>query len=158
QSLKEKESLLREIHHRVKNNMAVVSSLLSLQARTIRDATVRSLFEESQQRVKSMALVHEKLYQTKNLASINFENYIKSIISEIISLYRIDTSAITVEIKIEDIELDLESAIPCGLIINELLTNAFKYAFSDNRRGTISLDFTKTDNAYTLSIKDNGVG
>jgi PAS domain S-box-containing protein len=158
ESLRGKEALLREIHHRVKNNMAVVSSLLSLQSRKIKDAAVRSLFEESQQRVQSMALVHEKLYQTKDLSSINFEDYIKSIVSEIISLYRIDTSAITTEINIEDIGLDLEAAVPCGLIINELLTNAFKYAFPDNRGGVLSVHFTRTDDTYTLAIKDNGVG
>ncbi len=158
QSLREKEALLREIHHRVKNNLAVVSSLLSLEARKIKDAGVKSLFEESQQRVRSMALVHEKLYQTKDLSSINFEGYIKSIVSDIISMYRIDTSAITTEINIRDIELDLESAVPCGLIINELLTNAFKHAFPKNRRGVLSVNFTKTDGAYTLTIKDNGVG
>src|SRR5208337_226293 len=158
QSLKEKEALLREIHHRVKNNMAVVSSLLSLEARKIKDGAVRSLFEESQQRVRSMALVHEKLYQTKDLSSINFEDYIKSIISEIISLYRIDTTAITMEINVEDVELDLESAVPCGLIINELLTNAFKYAFPDNREGVLSVHLTKNDDTCTLTIKDNGIG
>ncbi|MGD0282611.1 MAG: histidine kinase dimerization/phosphoacceptor domain -containing protein [Dissulfurispiraceae bacterium] len=157
-TLAEKETLLREIHHRVKNNMAVVSSLLSLEARKIKDATVKALFEESQQRVKAMALVHEKLYQTKDLSSINFEDYIRSIISEIISLYRIDTNAIFTVINIVDIELDLEAAVPCGLIINELLTNAFKHAFPDNRRGVLSVNFSKTDHAYTLAIKDNGVG
>jgi PAS domain S-box-containing protein len=158
-SLREKETLLREIHHRVKNNMAVVSSLLSLQVRQIEDATVRTLFEESQQRVQSMALVHEKLYQTKDLSVVNFEDYIKSIVSEIISLYRIDTSAITTEINIKDIELDIETAVPCGLIINELLTNAFKYAFPDSRNGVLSVHFTKTDDdTCTLVIKDNGVG
>ncbi len=158
QSLKEKEALLREIHHRVKNNMAVVSGLLSLEARKIKDADVRDLFEKNQQRVRSMALVHEKLYQTKDLSSINLEDYIKSIISDIISLYRIDTSAISTEINIEGIELDLESAVPCGLIINELLTNAFKHGFPDNRSGVLSVDFRKTDDTYTLIIKDNGVG
>ena len=158
QALREKETLLREIHHRVRNNMAVVSGLLSLQATKIKDETARSLFEESQQRVESMAIVHELLYQTKDLASVNFEDYISSIVSEIISLYRIDTHAITTEINIEDIGLDLESAVPCGLIINELLTNAFKYAFPDNRKGVLSVDFTKTDDTYTLVVKDNGVG
>jgi two-component sensor histidine kinase len=158
QSLREKEALLKEVHHRVKNNLAVVSSLLSLEARKIKDTTVRALFEESRQRVKSMALVHEKLYQTEDLSSINFEDYITSIVSEIISLYHIDTSAITTEINIEDIKLDLESAVPCGLIINELLTNAFKYAFPENRRGVLSVHFTKTDDTCTLAIKDNGVG
>src|SRR5208337_3596073 len=157
-SLKEKEALLREIHHRVKNNLAVVSSLLSLEARKIKDAGVKSLFEESQQRVRSMALVHEKLYQTKDLSSINFESYIKSMVLDIISMYRIDTSAITTEINIRDIELDLESAVPCGLIINELLTNAFKHAFPKNRRGVLSINFTKTDGTYALTIKDNGIG
>jgi PAS domain S-box-containing protein len=160
QSLKEKESLLREIHHRVKNNLAVVSSLLSLQARKTEDVTVRRLLEESQQRVKSMALVHEKIYHAKDLASINFKDYISSIISEITSLYRINTNAVTTDLHIEDIELDLdlESAVPCGLIINELLTNAYKYAFPDNRDGVISVNFTKTGDTYTLTVKDDGVG
>ncbi|MGO9015353.1 MAG: sensor histidine kinase [Dissulfurispiraceae bacterium] len=158
QSLKEKEALLREIHHRVKNNLAIVSSLLSLEARKIKDAGVKSLFEESQQRVRSMALVHEKLYQTKDLSSINFESYIKSMVLDIISMYRIDTSAITTEINIRDIELDLESAVPCGLIINELLTNAFKHAFPKKGKGVLSINFTKTDGTYTLAIKDNGIG
>lgn len=158
QSLKEKEALLREIHHRVKNNMAVVSSLLSLQAGKITDAAVKQVFVESRQRVKSMALVHEKLYQTEDLSSVDFKDYIKSIVSEIISLYRIDTGIIRTEINIQDIELDLESAVPCGLIINELLTNAFKYAFPDNRSGVLSINFTKIDGSYTLTIRDNGVG
>ncbi|MBF0320239.1 MAG: PAS domain S-box protein [Nitrospirae bacterium] len=158
QSLREKESLLREIHHRVKNNLAVVTGLLALQVRTIDDATVRQLFEESKQRVKSMSLVHEKLYQTNDLSSINFAEYIESIVAEIVSMYRIDTNAITSEMNIEDIELGLEAAVPCGLIINELLTNAFKYAFPDNRRGIISVHFIKTGETYTLTIKDNGVG
>ncbi|MBF0506816.1 MAG: diguanylate cyclase [Nitrospirae bacterium] len=158
QSLREKETLLREIHHRVKNNMAVVSSLLSLQAEKVEDATVRSILESSQQRVKAMALVHEQLYQREDLSSINFKDYITSIVSEIIDLYRIDTGAITTEINIEDIELDLESAMPCGLIINELLTNAFKYAFPDNRSGVLSVNFTKSGDTCTLTVKDNGVG
>ncbi len=158
QAIKEKETLLKEIHHRVKNNMAVVSSLLSLQANKIEDTTVRSLFEESQQRVKSMALVHERLYQAKDLSSINFADYAKSIVSEIISLHLIDTSLITTEIDIEGIELDLESAVPCGLIINELLTNAFKYAFPNNRSGIVSVHFKKNKGIYILIIKDNGVG
>ncbi|MBF0558070.1 MAG: PAS domain-containing protein [Nitrospirae bacterium] len=158
QSLREKETLLREIHHRVKNNMAVVSSLLSLQANSIKDLSVRHLFEESQQRVKSMALVHEKLYGTKDLSSINFKDYIKTIVQEIMILYHVDSSAIATEINIEDIELDLESAVPCALIINELLTNAFKYAFAGEKGGVLSICFTKVDSTYTLTVRDNGVG
>ncbi|MBF0500358.1 MAG: PAS domain S-box protein [Candidatus Riflebacteria bacterium] len=158
QSLREKETLLREIHHRVKNNMAVVSGLLAMQAKRINDTTLRNLFEESQQRVKSMILVHEKLYQTKDLSSINFEDYIRSIVSDIISVYRVDTRSVTTKINIENIELDLESAIPCGLIINELLSNVFKYAFVGNRTGVLSINFSRSDDTYTLIIKDNGVG
>ncbi|KJU84501.1 sensory transduction histidine kinase [Candidatus Magnetobacterium bavaricum] len=158
QSLREKESLLREIHHRVKNNLAIVTGLIALQARTIQDAAVKQLFEESKQRVKSMSLVHEKLYQTKDLSSINFAEYIESIVSEIVAMYRIDTNTITANMNVEDIELDLEAAVPCGLIINELLTNAFKYAFPNNRKGIISIHFIKADQTYTLTIKDNGVG
>jgi PAS domain S-box-containing protein len=158
QSLIEKELLLKEIHHRVKNNMAVVSSLLSLQARKIKDDAVRSLFEECQQRVKAMALVHGKLSQTKDLSAINIGTYITSIIAEIINLCRIDASAMTTEINVQDIGLDLESAVPCCLIINELLTNAFKHAFPDNRDRVLNVCFIKTDETYILTIKDNGIG
>jgi len=158
QSLKEKETLLREIHHRVKNNMAVVSGLLSLQASTIEDNNLRHFFEECQQRIESMVLVHEKLSQTKDLSAINFRDYINTLVQEIMSLHFIHSSSITAESNIEDIELDLESAIPCGLIINELLTNAFKYAFPDNRNGVLNISFKKIDDTYILTIKDNGVG
>ncbi len=156
-SLREKEALLKEIHHRVKNNLAVVSSLLSLQAKN-RDPAVRALLEESRQRVKSMALVHEKLYQTKNVSAVNFDEYVRTIVGEIISLFQIDPSAIKTEIMVENIQLDLETAIPCGLIINELLTNAFKYAFPKNRTGTIRVHFTRDGEVYTLKVSDDGVG
>jgi PAS domain S-box-containing protein len=158
QSLKEKESLLSEIHHRVKNNLAVVSSLLALQANTIKDAAMKLLFEESQQRIQSMALVHEMLYKKTDFSFINFRGYITSIIEEITSLYRINTNAITMDLQLDDIELDLDSAVPCGLIINELLTNALKYAFPDSRSGILSISFTKDDCTYILTIKDNGIG
>ncbi|HNV70515.1 MAG TPA: histidine kinase dimerization/phosphoacceptor domain -containing protein, partial [Candidatus Ozemobacteraceae bacterium] len=157
QSLREKEMLLKEIHHRVKNNLAVVSSLLSLQAKN-KDAAVRALLEEGQQRVKSMALVHEKLYQTKNVSAVNFDEYVRTIISEIMSLYQIDTRVIATEINIENIQLDLETAIPCGLLINELLTNAFKYAFPDNRHGTLRIHFTQSQGIYSLLVQDDGIG
>lgn len=157
-SLQEKETLLKEVHHRVKNNMAVISSLLSLQAERIEDPTVKAIFEESQQRVKAMALVHERLYQTENLESINFEYYIRSIVSEIISLHKIDTQLISIKINIENIMLDLETAIPCGLLINELLTNALKHAFHGHKNGVLSIDFTKSGRTHFLTISDNGIG
>lgn len=158
QSLKEKETLVREIHHRVKNNMAVVSSLLDLQSKHTRNEEVKRLLRESQQRVKSMALVHEKLYGTADLAAIDFKDYVDSIVHQIINLYHVDNNLITTDIDIEDIHLDLESAIPCALIINELLTNVFKYAFPGNIKGKLVTNFRKADDIYTLIIRDNGVG
>lgn len=157
-SLKEKETLLREIHHRVKNNMSVISSLLALQADQIQDDTLKRMFEESQKRVKSMALVHEKLYHTKDLSHIDFSDYINTIAGELISSYHRPGREIITNIKAEGIVLDIDSAIPCGLIINELITNALKYAFPEDANGELSICFTKSDKTFTLTIKDNGIG
>jgi PAS domain S-box-containing protein len=158
QSIIEKETLLKEIHHRVKNNMAVVSSLLNLAAYNIKDPTIRQQFEESQQRVKSMALVHEKLYHTKNLSAINFKDYITTILEEIIALHSEYRNRIIPDINIADIELDLDSAVPCGLILNELLMNVCKHAFPGSMEGLLHIEFVKTGDTYTLTVKDNGVG
>lgn len=157
-SLREKETLLKEIHHRVKNNMAIMSSLLSLQARKIQDPSAKSLFEESQQRVKSMALVHEKLYQTKNLSAIPFKDYLESLITEISSLYRLEIPAVTTTVEMGNIELELETAVPLGLLLNELITNACKHAFPDKRPGTIRVHLTRNGDTFSLTVKDDGVG
>lgn len=157
-SLKEKETLIREVHHRVKNNMQVITSLLKLQAQKIQDKELRKPFEESEQRIRAMALVHERLYQKEDLSGINFSDYIHHIIRELKAVYSIDVRKIAVKINVEDIVLEVDSAIPCGLIINELITNCFKYAFPGDRTGEVVVSFTKEGNTYRLSIRDNGVG
>lgn len=157
-SLKEKEVLLIEIHHRVKNNMAVISSLLSLQSRYVDDSKYLEMFKESQSRIKSMALVHEKLYQSEDFAHIDVKDYI-----ETLALYIKTTFAGTVEIRsnieIEDINIDIDTLIPCGLIINELLTNAFKHAFDGHDNPAISISLKKADDdKVILIIADKGKG
>lgn len=156
-SLEEKEVLLREIHHRVKNNMQIVSSLLNLQSFSVKDKTVLNLFKESQNRVKSMSIIHESLYQSNDLAHIDFRNYIRRLGSELFSSYGMDTEKIRLKTEIGNISLDINSAIPLGLILNELITNSLKYAFPHGE-GVITIKFKKKDDYYLLNICDNGVG
>ena len=158
QNLKEKETLLREIHHRVKNNMAVISGLLDLQSARVQDNTMKALFDESRQRIKSMALVHEQLYNQENLSRIDFHYYINSIVKELAYSYHREGREIIRKISVKHIMLDIDIAIPCGLIINELVTNTLKYAFPKMTGGEISISFAKSDSTYTLIIKDNGIG
>ena len=158
EALKEKEVLLKEIHHRVKNNMQVISSILNLQSRHIKDKHALKMFEDSQDRIKSMVLVHEKLYESENLAGIDFAEYIRSMTSYLFSLYRIG-QAIGLNIDIKDVLLDVNTAIPCGLIINELISNSLKYAFPENIVGEICIQlFSDKDDKFTLIVKDNGIG
>ncbi len=158
-SLREKEVLLQEIHHRVKNNLQVICSLLDLQSQDIEEPATLEMFRESQNRVKSMALVHEKLYQSKDFASINFAEYIENLISYLFQVYRMNASNITLELDIDEVSLNIDQAIPCGLIISELVSNALKYAFPNSQEGTITIDFNSNlNNQITLIIKDNGVG
>lgn len=131
-SLEEKKVLLKEIHHRVKNNMQVISSLLSLQSRYIKDDNYRDIFKESQDRVRSMAMIHENLYRSENLARINIEKYIQKLVSGLFNSYGIKTGLIISRINVESVMLDIDSAIPCGLILNELVTNSLKHAFPAN--------------------------
>ena len=157
-SLKEKEVLLREIYHRVKNNMQLVSSLLHLQASTINDPIVLRLLNESQQRVKTMALIHERLYRSQNLARINVATYIQDLVNNLVRSYTTACSSIQVTLDLADVELDLDRAVPCGLIINELISNAFKYAFPE-QKGELYLRFYLEDTGnYCLIVKDNGIG
>ncbi|OUL29022.1 hypothetical protein BV372_24075 [Nostoc sp. T09] len=157
-SLKEKEVLLREVYHRVKNNMQMVSSLLSLQAGSIDDPAVLKLLSESQRRVKTMALVHERLYRSENLARINFATYVQHLVNDLVRSYTCNKSFIRVFLEVADLELDLDTAVPCGLIINELISNALKYAFP-NQQGEIILQFWLDDpEYYCLIVKDNGIG
>ncbi|MFP5269997.1 PAS domain S-box protein [Coleofasciculus sp.] len=158
-SLREKEVLLQEIHHRVKNNLQVISSLLDLQSQYITDPTTVELFQESQNRVKSMALVHEKLYQSQDFARINFAEYIENLTSYLFQIYIVESKQVNLEFYIHEVNLTIDTAIPCGLIISELVSNALKYAFPDDREGTIEVFLTaESGDRCHLTVKDNGVG
>lgn len=157
-SLKEKEMLLKEIHHRVKNNLMIISSLLSLQSDYIKDKASKNIFIESQNRARSMALIHEKLYQSTDLKSINFGEYIKNLTKELFYTYRVGSVRVELVYNIEDLHLDINTAIPLGLIANELITNSLKYAFADGKDGLVDIEFKKVDHTYIFIIKDNGVG
>ncbi|NYB51530.1 MAG: PAS domain S-box protein [Methanobacteriaceae archaeon] len=158
ESLKEKEVLLREIHHRVKNNMQIISSLLNLQIKfEDLDETV-GVLKESQGRVKSMAMVHEKLYQSDSFSKINFKDYLTNLVSDIFYSYNIQKEKIGLELDIKDVNIGIDTAIPLGLIINELVTNSVKYAFPDDRKGKIGILFKYEDDSYVLIIYDDGVG
>lgn len=157
-SLQEKEVLLREVYHRVKNNMQLVSSLLRLQATSTDNPSVLKLLNESQQRVKTMALIHERLYRSENLARINVATYIQDLVNNLVRSYSTSDSSIRVNLELANLELDLDAAVPCGLIINELVSNALKYAFP-KKQGEINLAFWLADNSnYCLVVKDDGVG
>lgn len=158
-SLKEKEILLKEIHHRVKNNLQVISSLLYLQSNDIDDEKASRFFKESQNRVRSIAMVHERLYQSENLAQIDFFEYIKSIVSHLIRSYSINQTEIKLNLDVINVKLDIDTAISCGLIITELVTNSLKYAFLDSKKGEINISFqSPKDTDYELIVGDSGVG
>lgn len=157
-SLQEKEVLLKEIHHRVKNNMQVITSLLSLQSKTIGDEKALAVFEDSQNRVKSMALIHETLYQSKDLSRINFAEYLQKLVAHVSRSYRIRPNAVKINLHINDVSLPIDTAVPCGLIINELASNALKYAFPADTKGEVNIMFARADHQYTLCVSDTGVG
>ncbi len=157
-SLREKEVLLKEVHHRVKNNMQVISSLMSLQAYAVDDEKLADAFRESERRVKSMALVHETLYQSEDFAHIRAADYIWTLVGELAASYAV-AADIDLQIDIEDVPLELEAAIPCGLIINELVSNALKHAFRGREKGTLEVALHRTaDSQIMLRIRDDGVG
>lgn len=158
-SLEEKEILLREIHHRVKNNMQVMISLLSLQSKKIKEKQYVDMLKESQDRIKSMALIHEKLYQSKDFANIDFDGYVKALVNSLFVSHGAHPDRIASKIEIKDISLGLDYAIPCGLIINELISNSFKYAFPNEREGEIRIGLQEMgENEVELTVSDNGIG
>ena len=158
-SAQEQELLLREVHHRVKNNMQVIISLLNLQAEYTQNADLFEIFREMQNRIRSMALIHEKLLRSKSMSSVDFGNYLNALTFELINFYSIDPKRIRIHQDIDEIELNITKAIPCGLIVNELMTNALKYAFPGKREGDIWLSVKALDNkSAELVIKDNGIG
>ena len=156
-SLVEKNTLLQEIHHRVKNNMQIISSLLNLQIKYVDDGKAVDVLKESQNRVKSMAMIHDKLYMSEDLTRINFVDYIKSLISNLFYSYNVEDT-IKPALKIDRVSLNMETAVPCGLIISELVSNSLKYAFPDGRVGKIFVSLKSGDEYYELIIGDNGIG
>jgi len=157
-SLTEKEILLKEVHHRVKNNMQIISSMLNLQSNYIEDPQALSLFKDSQNRVKSMALIHEKLYQSKNFEQIEFGQYITVLINYLFRSFNVTGNQIKTQIESQAVMLDITKAIPCGLILNELVSNSLKHAFPNNREGNIYLEFQKIGSDYEIRYRDDGIG
>jgi len=158
-SLTEKTVLLKEVHHRVKNNLQIISALLDLQSDTIASEQYRSYFQNSQERIRSMALVHEQLYRSGDLASINFSDYVESLVNYLFDSYVKDRSRISMRLDIDSMLLDIDMSIHCGLILNELISNALKHAFPDGLDGVITICLKAGTNGWiTLSVSDTGVG
>ena len=158
-SLKEKEILLKEIHHRVKNNLQVISGLLDLQAHHITDEKGKNTYKESQNRVITMALIHEELYQTKDLAKVDFAKYIKVLTRNLLGSYGVKEDQVKLVMDTESVELVVDTAVPCGLILNELISNALKHAFKDGKKGTIRVSFKRVrDDLYEIAVSDDGGG
>lgn len=159
ESLREKEVMLQEIHHRVKNNMQIMSSLLRLQARRISDERTRRLLLESQGRIRSMALVHEKLYQSRDLSRIHLSDYIRSLTDSLRAAYRVDPRRCRLHVPVKEIYLDVNTAIPCGLLVNELVTNALQHAFPGDRAGEVVIELNRDHGGnLLLCVRDDGIG
>jgi PAS domain S-box-containing protein len=158
-SLKEKEVMLKEIHHRVKNNMQIISSLLRLQSESLKNPEIREHFKTSQNRIKSMALIHESLYRSEDLSRIDFSMYLNSMSSHLLSMYGDVAGRVRISVDVQDVTLDISHAIPCGQIVNELLTNALKHAFPGNMQGEVFVRMRRNGKGRSIiEVKDNGVG
>ncbi len=158
-SLKEKEALIKEMSHRVTNNLQVISSLLNLQAGYITDEPARRVFMESQNRLKALALIHDKLYQSEDLTSIDFSGYIRNLVVHLFRAYKVNAHAITLQLDLDPVILDIDRAVPCGLIINELVSNSLKYAFPNGKTGEVRIDLHgDNERRLLLAVVDNGIG
>jgi PAS domain S-box-containing protein len=157
-SLKEKEVLLKEIHHRVKNNLAVISSIIRLQARQTKDPTSKEIMQECDNRIQSMAKIHSKIYQSKDLAGIDFDSYLKELIKDLFKSYQVNPERVKVHLQVRDLKQDLQTTVPLCLILNELISNALKYAFPEGRTGEIGITLQRENGRIGLTIADNGIG
>ena len=157
-SLKEKEILLKEVHHRVKNNMQIISSLLNLQQYSIKDPDSLEAFRETKNRVNVMAMVHEEIYKSKDLGSIEVGDYIENLLKSLYRTYINDTELVKLEMDVEPINIGIDNAIPLGIIINELITNSLKYAFPEGKKGKVNLSLFSKNEDYILIESDNGIG
>lgn len=158
QSLKEKEVLLKEIHHRVKNNLQIIISLLNLQSGYIKDEVTLKAVKDGQNRVRSMALVHEKFYQAEELTEIDFGDYVEKLSQFLYQSYGDKTDRIHVKVESDHVALDMDTAMPCGLLVNEIVSNAYKYAFPEAVSGEIKIQLSKVDGKVVMKIADNGIG
>jgi two-component sensor histidine kinase len=149
---------LKEIHHRVKNNLQVISSLLNLQSEHVADDEIRRVLKESQNRVRSMAIIHQRLYQSGNLAEVNFAGYIKELCSQLLRSYGAASRGISIQTDVEEIGLGVDKAIPCGIILNELVSNALKYAFPAERGGLLTVQLHAREKEIRLVVADDGAG
>jgi two-component sensor histidine kinase len=158
-ALGEKEVLLKEVHHRVKNNLQIISSLLNLQTNQIADQKTRDALRDSQNRVRTMALIHEKLYQSPDLEQVDFAAYLKGLVNFLAQSYRANSNQVLIKTEAQNIYLDIDSAIPCGLIVNELVSNSLKYAFPENREGYIRVSCQQSSkDEVVLIVRDDGAG
>jgi PAS domain S-box-containing protein len=158
-SLKEKEVLIREIYHRTKNNMQVISSILGLKAAVIDDVYIKSILQDMKDRIQTIALVHKKLYQSQNLSSVDLKDYISDLTNLLIDSHSNDSEKISLVLDLDSIYIDLDTAVPCGLIINELISNSLKYAFPGDRKGVIKVVLKKLDEEIIeLMVSDDGIG
>jgi two-component sensor histidine kinase len=155
---REREVLVREIHHRVKNNLQIISSLLSLQAQYVKDMAALEILRESQNRVRAMAIVHEQLHKARNYACLNFPEYVASLTTNLFRSYGVDTHVVHLELDVEPVVLTIDTAISCGLIIHELVTNCLKHAFPEGRKGCICIRLRAESGSFRLTVRDNGVG
>jgi two-component sensor histidine kinase len=157
--LNEKILLVQELHHRVKNNMSVISSLLGLQSMYVKDEDDRILFKESQSRIRSMSLVHSRLYESRDLTNVEFKGYVESLLNQLIHIYAVNRDQIRITTKLKKVSLSIDYAIPCGVILNELISNAFKHAFPSGRTGEINIELTScAEDKVMLIVSDNGIG
>jgi len=157
-TLQEKDVLFKEVHHRVKNNMQIIISLLNLQSRTIDDPVVLKTIKDSQSRIRAMALVHERLYRSGDISRIDLKDYIQFLSGELFSFYGVKSNLVHLTINAPAIMVNIDTAIPLGLMVNELISNAIKHAFPDDRKGEIVIDITKDKHEISLVVRDNGVG
>jgi two-component sensor histidine kinase len=157
-SLKEKEVLLREVHHRVKNNLQIISSLMSLQSRYVKDQNALKMFKESKNRVRAMSLIHEQLYQSPDLNQISFGDYIQRIAEQLFRFYEAEGNGVELEVDVNELFLNLDTSIPLGLIVNELVSNSLKHAFPNDRSGKVTIKLRSNGKKNILTVADDGVG
>lgn len=158
-SLKEKEMLLKEAHHRIKNNLQIIVSLLRLQSNPIKNKKVLNMFRISQNRIRAVALIHEELYRSNNMKEINLSDYVNKMVTHLVSAYRAGNGVIKLKLELKNIFLDIDRAIPCGLVINELVSNSLKHGFPGGREGEIFIKMSRDKRKkYTIIVKDTGMG